>query len=54
MENIAKLIAEDKPYKMKDMKRVLDEKHEEDFLAAIVEGLRNAVRTTPIEERHDC
>lgn len=54
MENIAKLIAEDRVYKMKDVKRALDEKKEEDFLAAIVDGLRNAVRTTPIEDRRDC
>ena len=46
-KEIAKLIAEDKQYKARDVERILKEKHEEDILDAIVQGLRAAVKTKP-------
>ena len=50
---IAKLIAEDKQYKARDVERILKEKHEEDILDAIVQGLRAAIKTKPDPQSTD-
>ena len=50
---IAKLIAEDKQYKAREVERVLKEKHEEDILDAIVQGLRAAIKTKPDPQSTD-